>query len=94
MPMALFVETIEPRRRIVFGWHPFAIDKSVDYSTEPMTRIEFRLEEADKGTRCTIVESGFEGLPAARRDAAYRANEGGWEHQMQLLHKYVNVSAG
>ena len=93
-PMELFVEAIEEHRRIVFGWHPYAIDKSVDYSAEPMTRIEFRLEEADKGTRCTIVESGFDALPAGRRDAAYKANAGGWELQMRLLYKYVNVSAG
>jgi uncharacterized protein YndB with AHSA1/START domain len=93
-PLELAVEAIEPQRRIVFGWHPFAIDKSVDYSREPMTRIAFDLQEVDTGTRLTVTESGFEALPAARRAAAYAANEGGWEHQLRLVGKFVDVRGG
>jgi hypothetical protein len=54
-----------------------------------MTLIVFALEEAEGGTRLTITESGFDGIPAARREQAYRANEGGWEHQLRLVGKYL-----
>ena len=88
------VEAVEPQRRIVFGWHPYAVDKTVDYSAEPMTRIEFRLDDEDKGTRLTITEAGFDALPAARRAEARAANEGGWEHQLGLVLRYVDVPGG
>lgn len=54
-----------------------------------MALIVFELEEAEGGTRLAITESGFEGIPLARREQAYRANEGGWEHQLRLVGKYV-----
>jgi uncharacterized protein YndB with AHSA1/START domain len=88
-PFAFTVERIEPMRRISFRWHPFAIDPKVDYSKEPTTLIVFALEEAEGGTRLTITESGFDALPAARREQAYRANEGGWEHQLRLVGRFV-----
>ena len=91
MPFEFRVEAIEPEERIVFAWHPFAMDKGMDYSSEPMTRIVFAFATVDDGTRVTITESGFDGIPAARRDEAYAANEGGWGHQLKLLEKYVVV---
>ena len=42
---------MEPERLFTFRWHPYAIDPEVDYSAEPKTLVEFRLEEADGGTR-------------------------------------------
>jgi uncharacterized protein YndB with AHSA1/START domain len=88
-PFAFTVEAIEPMRRIAFRWHPFAIDPAVDYSAEPTTLIEFTLAEAEGGTRLAITESGFDRIPAQRRDEAYRANEGGWTHQLALVAKYL-----
>jgi uncharacterized protein YndB with AHSA1/START domain len=83
------VESIEPMQRMAFRWHPFAIDPSVDYSGEPTTLIVFELAEVPGGTHLTITESGFDGIPLARRAAAFKANEGGWEAQARLLAKYV-----
>ena len=94
MPFEFAVDAVESHRRIVFRWHPFAVDKGRDYSGEPMTRIEFRFEPVDVGTRVTIVESGFDAIAADRREAAYAANEGGWTHQLALLRKYVDVPGG
>src|SRR4051812_11325024 len=93
-PFEFVVVSLEPERRVVFQWHPFAIDKAVDYSAEPMTTVAFEFEEVDKGTKVTITEAGFDAIPAARREAAYAANEDGWEHQLRLLGKYVDVNAG
>ena len=89
MPFEFVVERIEPMQRIVFRWHPFAIDRAVDYSKETMTTIEFALGEHVDGTRLTISESGFDQIPAHRRAQAYAANEGGWTHQLELVAKYL-----
>ena len=64
-------------------------ERSVDYSKEPSTLVEFALEEASGGTRLTVTESGFDQLPAARRDEAFNANAGGWEKQMGLVRNFV-----
>jgi uncharacterized protein YndB with AHSA1/START domain len=85
----LVVEAIEPMQRFAFRWHPFAIDPKVDYSREPMTLVELVLEEVANGTRLTITESGFDSVPADRRAAALRANDGGWASQLVLIEKYV-----
>jgi uncharacterized protein YndB with AHSA1/START domain len=86
----LFVERIEPERYFAYRWHPYAIDPAVDYSTEPTTLVEFRLDEAEGGTRLTIVESGFDQIPAGRRAEAFRMNEGGWTAQAQNIQAHVS----
>jgi uncharacterized protein YndB with AHSA1/START domain len=85
----ILIETIEPMKLFSFRWHPFAMEKDFDYSKEPMTLVEFRLSAEGEGTRLLIVESGFDGLPLARRAQAFKANEGGWEHQSKLIEKYL-----
>src|SRR5258708_11089428 len=64
--MEVVVERIEPERLFSYRWHPYAVDPSVDYSPEPTTLVEFRLDEAEGGTVLTIVESGFGQIPLAR----------------------------
>lgn len=88
-PFEWIVDKIEPMERIVFRWHPFGIDKTVDYSQEPMTLIVFELHDAPEGILLTVTESGFDQLPPERRAKAFAANEGGWTHQMELIRKYL-----
>jgi uncharacterized protein YndB with AHSA1/START domain len=83
------IDRIEPMRVFSFRWHPFAIDSSVDYSSEPTTLVEFRLVEVKEGTQLTIVESGFDQLPAARRAEAFRMNDGGWSGQIKNIQRHV-----
>jgi uncharacterized protein YndB with AHSA1/START domain len=83
------VESIEPERLFSFRWHPFAIEKDVDYSSEPTTLVSFTLEETKEGTILTIVESGFDGIPLARRARAFGANSDGWTMQSKLLEAYL-----
>jgi uncharacterized protein YndB with AHSA1/START domain len=85
----LFVERIEPPRRISFRWHPFAIDPDHDYTSEPTTLIVFELFEVPEGTALTITESGFDSIPLERRARAFAANEGGWSHQLRLVEKFL-----
>lgn len=83
------VERIEPEGYFSYRWHPYAVDMAVDYSAEPTTLVEFRLEEIPGGTAVTITESGFDRLPASRRAEAFRMNEGGWAAQSRKLASYV-----
>jgi uncharacterized protein YndB with AHSA1/START domain len=83
------VDRIEPERLISFRWHPFAVEPGVDYSKEPTTLIVFELAEVQGGTLLTISESGFDRIPLERRAQAFAANEGGWEHQLKLVEKYL-----
>lgn len=87
--MVVFVEAIEPMKRFAFRWRPYAIDPNMDYSHEPKTLVEFFLEETDGGTLLRVTESGFDGIPAARRDEAFRMNDGGWAAQVKNIEKYV-----
>jgi len=89
MPMAFHVERIEPMRLLSFRWHPFAIDAGVDYSREAMTLVTFTLEPAEGGTLLTVVESGFDALPIARRTDAFEANDEGWGLMLRVIEKYV-----
>jgi uncharacterized protein YndB with AHSA1/START domain len=89
MPLAFYVERIEPMRLLSFRWHPFAIDTAVDYSKEPMTLVTFTLEPAEGGTLLTIVESGFDAIPIERRADAFEANDEGWDLMTQLIEKYL-----
>ena len=62
----------------------------VDYASEPTTLVSFELEQVKEGTMLTVVESGFDKIPAARRGEAYGRNEGGWTIQMQQIEEYVS----
>lgn len=90
LTMEILIERIEPERYFTYRWHPYAIDASVDYSSEPTTLVEFRLEEADGGTVLTIVESGFDRIPLARRTEAFRMNDRGWTEQTRNIDRYVS----
>ena len=88
--MEVVVERMEPEHFFSYRWHPYAIDPKVDYSPEPMTLVEFTLEDAPGGTRLTIVESGFDRVPLSRRAEAFRMNSDGWGEQMQNIQRYVS----
>lgn len=88
-PVSFFVERIEPMNLFSFRWHPFANDESIDYSKEPATLVTFTLEPAEDGTMLTVVESGFDALPIARRAEAFEANKKGWSLQVQLIEEYL-----
>ena len=85
----ILVDRIEPEGYFSYRWHPGAVDPAIDYSVEPMTLVEFRLEETAGGTAVTIIESGFDKLPASRRGEAFRMNEGGWTGQAKNLARHV-----
>jgi uncharacterized protein YndB with AHSA1/START domain len=83
------VEKVEPEGYFSYRWHPYPMDPAIDYQAEPTTLVEFRLEETADGTAITIIESGFDRLPASRRAEAFRMNEAGWAGQSRKLAEYV-----
>jgi uncharacterized protein YndB with AHSA1/START domain len=93
MPCDIVVERIEPMSLFSFRWHPYAIEPGADYSLEPTTLVEFRLENASGGTLLTISESGFDGIPLARRAEAFESNAEGWAMQATLIGKYLAKAA-
>jgi uncharacterized protein YndB with AHSA1/START domain len=85
----MLVERIEPERHFSYRWHPYAVEPGVDYSAEPTTLVEFILDEAEEGTAVTIIESGFDRIPLARRAEAFRMNDQGWAGQIKNIARYV-----
>jgi uncharacterized protein YndB with AHSA1/START domain len=90
LKVELQIERVEPERYLSLRWHPYAIDPAVDYSGEPTTLVEFQLKEASGGTQLTIVESGFDKIPLARRAEAFRMNDKGWTEQVTNIERHVN----
>lgn len=84
------VERIEPESYFSYRWHPYAVDPKVDYSKEPTTLVEFKLDQEGTATVLTIVESGFDRIPLARRAEAFRMNDGGWTAQIKNIESHVS----
>lgn len=91
LTLELLVERMEAQHLFSYRWHPYAVDPDVDYSQEPTTLVEFHLEPAPEGTRLRVIESGFDGLPAHRRELAFRMNDGGWTQQLANIERHVSA---
>jgi uncharacterized protein YndB with AHSA1/START domain len=87
--MEVLIEKIVPEQILSWRWHPAAIDPSVDYSQEPMTLVVFELKDGEGGTLLTVVESGLDKIPLARRADVFRMNSSGWDEQMKSIEKHV-----
>lgn len=83
------IVAIDPERYFSFRWIPFGIDAGVDQATEPTTLVEFELESLDQGTQLTIIESGFDDVPAHRRERAFMMNHAGWTGQAENLARHA-----
>jgi uncharacterized protein YndB with AHSA1/START domain len=87
--MEVFIERVIPERLLSWRWHPAAIDPAVDYSQEPTTLVVFELDEGEGGVWLSVVESGLDQIPPARRPTVFRLNTSGWDEQMQNIGKHV-----
>jgi uncharacterized protein YndB with AHSA1/START domain len=92
-PFTIWVERVEPMRLFSMRWYPFDEEPSADYSKEPTTLVEFRLEEVSGGTMLTIIESGFDGLSPEQRAREIASHEQGWAAQGPLIEKYLALAA-
>lgn len=82
------IERVEPERVLSFRWVPYEIPEGDDPAKHPTTRIEFRLDDIEIGTRLTVVESGFAALPP---DKQYKRDQNaqGWAVQVQSIAAHV-----
>jgi uncharacterized protein YndB with AHSA1/START domain len=78
-----------PETRFSWRWHPGSRKPGEDLSGEPMTLVEFTLDDAEGGTLVTVVETGFDRLFADRQSRVYGENEEGWKFQMASLERYL-----
>ena len=86
------IERMEPERLLSWCWHPCPIERDMDYSKEPTTLVVFELKDVEEGTLLSVVESGFDRLPASRRSEAFRMNSDGWDEQFQNIKRHVAAS--
>ena len=84
-PVTLWIVAVEPMRRLSFRWNPLPGTEFEDLTT----LVEFTLSPLGDGTSLTIVESGFDALPAEHRDSTFGGNSEGWTHQLTLIGRYV-----
>jgi uncharacterized protein YndB with AHSA1/START domain len=93
MTMDITIEEMVPERRFSWRWHPGACAPGEDVSGEPMTRVVFELADAPGGTLLTVVETGFDRIPLARRAKAFRDNDEGWTGQMTAIEAHLAWAA-
>jgi uncharacterized protein YndB with AHSA1/START domain len=86
----IMIETLDPERLFSFRWHPYAVERNVDYSGEPMTLVAFGLKQEKEGILLTVTESGFDQIPLERRAQAFAANDGGWGMVITLIEVYLS----
>lgn len=89
MVMQVVVKEMEAQHLFSYDWKPGVVDPNADNSNEPSTLVEFKLEATDGGTMLYLTESGFDALPAERREELFRRNEGGWTGQMKNIETHV-----
>ena len=88
MPWTAEVVAMEEPRLFSYRW-PHMDDQQQVREDWPWTLVEFRLEPRGEGTHLSLVESGFDALPAAHREKAFRSNDGGWAEQMGNIKAHV-----
>ena len=89
LKLEVTVKELQPERLFSYTWHPYAMDPNVDYSKETPTLVEFRLEKIPAGTLLVVTESGFDKIPAHRRDEAFRMDDAGWTSQIKNIERHV-----
>lgn len=93
MTMDVTIERMEPERLFAWRWHPGAAEPGEDFSGEPTTLVVFELQEVTGGTLLTVIETGFDQIPLARRAKAFRENQEGWAMQMEAIADHLGRSS-
>jgi len=81
--MIATVAVVDPPREFSLQWPPQPQYHSTAFFTT------FRLEEENSGTRVTVTETGFEGLPDDIRQERYDSTGKGYETVLESLKVYV-----
>jgi uncharacterized protein YndB with AHSA1/START domain len=82
---------VEAPNLLSYFWRPYAVKPDIDYAAEEPTLVTFTLADAPgNATLLTVVESGFDKVPAYRREEALRMNTRGWEFQLQNIARHLH----
>lgn len=84
------VETVEPKARFAFRW---AANADTALADGPSTLVEFVIESEDRGTRITVVETGFASFPEALAQKHFEENTSGWKYELDELVEYLGGAA-
>lgn len=82
------VAAVEPPREFALDWPPLPALHSTAFSTT------YRLEAENGGTRVTVRESGFAGLPPEIRQERYDSTAKGYQTVLQGLKDFVEQGGG
>lgn len=82
-------ERLDHERLFAFSWPPSAVDPDTDYDDDARVVVEFHLEPSEKGTRLTIIETGFLHFPESKRLEVLRSNKEGWDIQAENIAAHV-----
>ncbi|MGH9461635.1 MAG: SRPBCC family protein [Vicinamibacteria bacterium] len=93
MTMDVTIERVEPEHLFSWRWHPGACEPGEDFSGEPTTLVVFELQDVPGGTLLTVVETGFDQIPLARRAKAFGENDTGWASQMKAIEEFLGRSS-
>lgn len=92
LPWHVVIEAMDAETYFAYLWYPCTWDADPDWSSEPTTRVEFKLEPTQTGTRLQVEESGFADLPpGCNPQEAFRNNTQGWEEQVRNIEAYLDA---
>lgn len=89
------IEAIEEPHRFAYRWFAYGVGHPHEqFPAQPLTLVEFILDEVAEGTRLTVVESGFAAMPAIYPAAEnYQSNTEGWTTLLNALESYLQRAA-
>jgi uncharacterized protein YndB with AHSA1/START domain len=93
LAMDIVVERMEPERLFSWRWHPGALAPPEELAGQPMTLVVFELKDVPGGTLLTVVETGFDRIPLARRAKSFAENSEGWTEQMKNIETWLDRTA-
>lgn len=85
---AKVVERVEGTA-FAYRWHPGEDCPMDRYPESEMTTVRFELAPHPDGTLLVVTESGFENVPAERREKTVELNSGGWKIELVELAAYA-----
>jgi uncharacterized protein YndB with AHSA1/START domain len=84
------VERLEPPRYAAFRWLGREGDDGLVEGANTLT--EFWIEDDADGVTLRVVESGFDAIPMAEREAYLRRNTSGWEKELAAARTAAEAS--
>lgn len=83
---SILITDAKPNYYFAYKWVPGSEHFIGDVLSVAHTLVEFRIDDLQDGScKLTLIESGFEQLPAAIIDNCFKQNSQGWEFMLSRL---------